>query len=55
MEDALKRMLAGPPKCPSCRDVRLDVKDIEQNQLTEGGTIHWVCHRCGLNLVRAFE
>jgi hypothetical protein len=55
MENALERALAEPPKCPSCKDVQMEAKLVERNELTAGGTIHWVCNRCGLRLVRAFE
>ena len=55
MPDSLERALADPPKCPSCKDVRMERKKVERNELTDGGTIQWVCNRCGLHLVRAFE
>ena len=55
MPDSLERALSDPPTCPSCRDVPMERKDVERNELIEGGTIHWRCPRCGLRLVRAFE
>ena len=55
MMDSLQRALADPPKCPSCRDVTMEQKEVERNVLTDGGTIHWVCNRCGLHLARAYE
>lgn len=55
MPNSLERELANPPKCPSCKDVAMERKEIERNEFTEGGTIHWVCNRCGLHLVRTFE
>ena len=55
MANTLEQARADPPKCPSCKDVQMDEKDVELHELTEGGTIHWVCKRCGLHLVRVFE
>jgi hypothetical protein len=55
MPTSLERALADPPKCPSCQDVPMERKEIERNELTEGGTVHWVCNRCGLRIIRAFE
>lgn len=55
MPNSLERALADPPKCPSCKDVTMERKEVVRNELIEGGMIHWVCPRCGLRLVRAFE
>jgi transposase-like protein len=54
MANSLERELAGPPTCPSCKNVRMDVERIERNELTAGGTVHWLCRRCGLRFVRVF-
>ena len=51
---AERSALSDPPKCPSCRGVRMKRKEIERNEIIDGGSVHWQCPVCELHHVRAF-